>query len=96
LRFFCLSGQGHETAEKSLKILSSQKRGGLKGLPIDLSCLPTQSLIFFLTLKGIYSHAFNLKEQVSAFRAKKCGVFFEVESATENSEAGEDIAPQPM
>jgi hypothetical protein len=31
-----------------LKILSSQKRGGSRRLPIDLSCLPTQLPIFFL------------------------------------------------
>ncbi len=36
-----------------LKILSSQKRGGYRGVSIDSFRLPTPSLIFFLTLKGL-------------------------------------------
>jgi hypothetical protein len=42
--------------------------------------------IFFKHLNR-YSHALNLKKPVSAFRAKKLGVIFDVESATKNSEA---------
>jgi hypothetical protein len=66
-----------------LKILPSQKRGGSRRLPIiDSSSLPTQSSIFFLHYKGYshQSHSLNLKRPVSAFRAKKCAVFFAVES----------------
>jgi hypothetical protein len=67
-----------KSGKHNLKILSSQKRVWSKGLPIDSSCIPTLSLIFFCHLKG-YSHAYNLKKQVSPFRAKKCGVLFDVE-----------------
>ncbi len=51
-----------------LKILSSQKRRGSRGLPIDLSPTYTIPDIFF-KLKGC-SHALNLKKPVSLFRAK--------------------------
>jgi hypothetical protein len=36
-----------------LKILSSQKRGGFRGLPFEPFLLPTPSLMFFLTLEGL-------------------------------------------
>ncbi len=74
----------------SLKVLSSQKRGRSRGVSIDSSCLPAQSLTFFWTLQGLLS-CFKFKKPVSAFRAKKGGVFFDVESATKNSEARYDI-----
>ncbi len=64
-----------------LKILSSQRRGGSRGLPIDLSCLPTQSLIFFWKCKGILL-CFKFENRFQHLGGKKCGVFFDVESAT--------------
>jgi hypothetical protein len=44
------------------------------------------------TING-YSRALIFKKPVTAFRAKKGGVFIDVECATKNSEARCDIAP---
>ncbi len=55
-------------------------RGGSRGVPIDSSQLGPQSPIFLGT-------PLNFKKPVSAFSAKKCGVFIDAESAGENSDA---------
>ncbi len=69
-----------------LNILSSQKRGGSRGLPNDLSCLPIQSAIFFfITTRDILMLKI-WKNWFQSLGPNKCGVFFYVESATTNSE----------
>jgi hypothetical protein len=56
---------------KGLKILSSNKRGGggVGRVPIDRPCLPTQSEVFFMPLKG-YSCALNLKKNIYNVQGK--------------------------
>ncbi len=49
--------------------MSSQKRGGYRGVSIDSFRLPTPSLKFFLTLKGLIFYL-NRKKPVPSFRAK--------------------------
>ncbi len=67
-------------------IVQPKKRGAKR--VTNRFVLPSHTIAEFVFehLKG-YSHSLNLKKPVSAFRAKKCGVCFEVESATKNSEA---------
>ncbi len=53
-----------------LKILSSQKRGGSRGVLVGSPPLRTQSPMFFKYLKGILSVMhLNVKKPVTAFRA---------------------------
>jgi hypothetical protein len=47
-----------------------KRKRGSRGVSIDSSYLPAQSLTFFGHLKG-YFRAVNLKKPVSAFIAKK-------------------------
>ncbi len=55
----------------SLKILSSQKRGGSRGVPFEPFWLPTPSLMFFVEhVKGL-SFDLNFKKPFSAFSWKK-------------------------
>jgi hypothetical protein len=67
-------------------IVQPEKRGVKRATNGFLLLFYTIAGIFFQHLKG-YSHSFSLKKTVSVFRAKKCGVFFDVESSTKNSEA---------
>jgi hypothetical protein len=71
---------------KAKDIVQPKKRGVKR--VTNRYALPSYTIadIFFGHLKG-YSHAFNVKKQFTAFRAKKMWSLFDVESATKNSEA---------
>jgi hypothetical protein len=69
------------------KDIIQPKKRGVKRITNGF-VLPSYTIadIFFEHLKG-YSHALNLKNPVSAFRAKNMWSLFYVESATKKSEA---------
>ena len=78
-----------------LKILSSQKRGGSRGVSIDSFRLPTPSLMFFLTLKGLIFW-FKFHNRFQRLVEKIRGVLFYVTFATKNLKAHCDVARQPL
>jgi hypothetical protein len=80
----------------SLQILSSHKRGGSWGVPINRPCLPTQSPMFLGTLIGLLSCFKFEKTGYSVKGLKKVGSFFDVECAAKTSEVRSDIVLQPM
>ncbi len=59
-----------------LKILSSQKRGGYRGVSIDSFQLPTPSLIFFWTLKGLIFWFKSQKTDFSVQGQKRWNLFW--------------------
>ncbi len=62
---------------------------------INRTIMTSHSIVFYIHLKG-YTCALNRKKPVSAFRAKKEGVCFEVAYATKKLVPKISIAPQPM